>query len=332
MPTISPLLEQAYESQNLHVHPSIMGRCHEFTFEGMTVRVHIPRPNNSDNNFDSFRGLEEVLHVGARNGVTEEPLSYLVYYVCVQILLPEAINLPKELLDNAPHNGLHSNNMAVNKCFDYCEVGDKAFMYWLETVRWVTDKFSIGKETYYIKHTGRSASLINESDGNPIDRYMLIQGSVDSQVLIVDQWDVIQQHLSNDENCPVHIKLIHDAQSSVANRQLERAIVELAQAHENYIRNSTMAFLPANLRQDFVDQIELTNFNQYVTHLFNNSLKSEEMKTYKQVKEVLKGLTAKRNEYMHYGKMANVTMGKYHKYLKALRILLELELEHLSPN
>lgn len=320
----------SYLIPNLQVVAALMGSSQWFLYESYEIQIKLPEPTNeSDCKAYSWILVNDV----------EIPLEYSIDKVQVMVTLKEEkIDIPEQAFrgNNIDHSCFTREQQTQMDCTlkKYSDISQRAFLYWLDMLRWESGNSSIGKEQAFSNQSGWSTYLVS---GNIEKR---IYSSVDTITIMLTEplgialWMILQKKVSSNIEFPMYMKFMFDAKESMRLNYPERAIVELALSCENYLRYSVFKLLPENLRDDFVEYIEEANINQFLNRFFKNSFDESYLKAtnFTKLKKEISSLLNKRNKYMHMGNMEDATQKRFSRYLKALNELFLLKIEYKIHN
>lgn len=318
----------SYTTPNFGVVAALMGSSHHFTFDNYEVEIQLPyETGESQCRAVSWRMIDSV----------KVATEYIVNEVQVSVVLKDQnVDLPEKSLssNNIDHSHFSTEQQSqlASLLQSYSEVSKGAFLYWLNMMRWTCNDSTIGKSQPFSNESGWSTHLVSGDMNKRI--YLsnpVIQVTLKAPVSVA-QWYKVQQKVTNEMDFPMYVKFMFDAQESMRLNYVERAIVELALACENYLRYSVFSLLPDSLRQDFVEYIEEANINQYLNRFFKNSFDNTYLKSvkFKDLKSDISSLLSKRNKYMHMGKMDGATTENFVRYLKSTQHLFTLKIENVA--
>jgi len=307
-----------------------MGSNHSFTFESYSVCIRLPPPEHA--NRDEI--YDQVAHISSRRADTNKPLSFRIEKVDVVINLPKTLSIPDEALVNPPNQFQHfSEEQQVfieDACKTHYEIAKRAFVYWLEIIRWASGFALIGQPDISDIKSGWATHIMDVSTGHMVWGGTIIDViSKDSEVNI-DHWSKAEEYLKNGSILPMYHRFLHDAENSMRNGFYEKAILELAMACEIYIRYSVFEFIPDNTPQAFVTYLEEANINKYSSSFFKNLVPTANKIKYKKTTVEISSLMSKRNSYVHMGKMEGADVGHCRRYISALKVLFEITLSRPS--
>lgn len=303
MPEIATKTWNRFITRNLSVAADVMGSVHEFDFETFHVKVRLPTQEDAQRD----EGFDEVARLTGWRESTKEPLVYDVAKVDVNVLHPGLINVPEEALSNPPNQYEHFTDQQKNVVEDVCNrfsgVAERAFQYWLEIIRWVSNNAMIGQPDISGFESGWSTYLMDVSTGHRVwSSSHTIVVHLQSEITKED-WKNAEDHLKNGDTLPLHLRFFHDAKSSKRNGQYEKAIIELAMACEIYLRYQVFEFIPESTPQELKKYIEEANINKYVSQFFNSLVPESKRSAYKKVAKDISSLMSRRNSYVHMGEL-----------------------------
>lgn len=317
-----------YTTANFTVVPELMGTKHEFEFESYYITINIPSEDSVDRD-------ERFDHVASLNCWREEdgvkvPLEYEIHKVDLSIEVKELQCIPEEASNTCNvDSSIYSKKQRdiLDKVSDRYElIANRAFTYWLEILRWSSNTPLLGVGSPASNLSGWGTYLI---DPNTSNRVYSSTGRITVQrtnPVTDEDWRMALNRVQTQTELPMYIKFLHDAHVSMQSGNIHRATVELALCSENFLRYSVFELIPENLMGDFVEFIEEANINQYLNRFFKNSLAQDDKAKFNPLKKELSSLFNRRNKYMHMGKMEDITLERYERYLKAVKELLQIKL------
>jgi len=326
MPEIATKTWNRFITRNLAVAAEVMGSKHEFVFEGFTVNVLLPKQEDANHS----EGFDELANLTSWRSVTNEPLIYDVAKVDVNVFFPDTVSVPDEALASSPNQWQHftaqQKKVVEDVCNELSGVAERAFQYWLEVIRWVSNNAMIGQPGINGYGSGWSTYLMDSStnhrvwgNGHKIDVH------IESEITKAD-WDNADKHLINGDSLPLHLRFLHDAKASTRNGQYEKAIIELAMACEIFLRYQVFDFIPESTPEELKKYIEEANINKYVSQFFNSLVLGSQRSTYKKVAKDISSLMSRRNSYVHMGELHDADDGLCRRFIKTAEELFKISL------
>jgi len=326
MPEISTKTWSRFITRNLSVAAEVMGSIHEFGFEGFHVTIRLPTQD------DAKRGeaFDEVAGLIRWCSNTNEPLVYDVSKVDVNVIFPESITVPEEALSNPPNQYNHftdqQKEVVENICDKLSGVAEKAFQYWLEIVRWVSNNAMIGQPDISGFESGWSTYLMDASTDHMVwGSSHTIVARFQSEITKED-WKSVGDHLKNGDTLPLHLRFFHDAIATTRNGQYEKAIIELAMACEIYLRYQVFEFIPEHTPEEFRKYIEEANINKYVSQFFKSLVPESQKSTYKKVANDIASLMSRRNSFVHMGVLHDANEDLCRRFITTAEDLFKIKL------
>lgn len=319
-----------FATPNFAVDATLMGASHEFVYEGHNIKISLPNKEQADIN-----DRDEEVATGSRWLANDRntPVEYTILKVELEVDLNESILVPECVFSEKKNHNIavfsgdsvnYKNVMSVIQ--KHSEIQNLAYLYWLEILRWSTNKPSIGMKygnTSKISKIGvcllnKENDQIVASSHDPISAYL-------NTLVTFEQWKFTQHKLTKELKLPMHIRFKFDAQESLKTENYERAIIEFAMSCEIYIRHSYFDYLPKDqLHDELIKYIESANINQFLTKFFKRILK-DESEYNRALREDLDSLMAHRNQYVHMGVMTDATRERCDRYLNAVEKLFAIE-------
>jgi len=305
-----------------------MGKEFSFEFESFNITITIP----SEELVKRHGYQDELAYIISSQKVDgiQIPLKYEVYKVYVNVEVQELQDIPEEAFNITNIGSLYEadqRDILDNISYKYELIARRAFTYWLEILRWSANSPLIGVCSSTRTKIEQSRDLI---DPNTSKRLYSSTGRISiksSKAVTTEELNLTLNRVQKQDELPMHIKFLHDAKESIQFGNIHRATVELALCSENFLRYSVFDLIPKDLNSDFVTFIEEANINQYLNRFFKNAIPSKDAKNFKSIKQEISSLFSRRNNYMHMGKMKDLTPERYEKYLNAVEDLLQIKLE-----
>jgi hypothetical protein len=288
MPDIVAKSWKRYATPHFLAEADLMGASHEFLFERHHVIVQLPQAEHADRDEHKFN---PVARVRAFRADTNEPLTYLVAQVELEIHILDSISVPDEALVKPPCQYDLCSTEQRKVVDDICQfhplIAERAFEYWLEILRWSSGFALIGQPE--ISERSVSTTYIRDRPTNHrVWSCGLMSTGQWGSLVTKQHWDVASTRLANGDILPMQLRFLHDAETSVRNGHYEKSILELTMACEIYLRYSVFKFIPKATPKPLVTHIEEANVSQYLGKFFKSLVSSENLKLYSRLsKEIL---------------------------------------------
>lgn len=135
-----------YYTPNFTVFPEIMGEKHEFEFESYNITISIPSIDLS-NRGDGHDQLAILESWTEENGI-KVPLEYNILKVDINIEVKELQYIPEKAsntksVDTSIYDK-EERDFLDNVSDRYESIANRAFIYWLEILRWSTNSPLLG--------------------------------------------------------------------------------------------------------------------------------------------------------------------------------------------
>jgi len=326
MPNISAKTWTRFVTTNFCVTAETMGSIHEFVFEDHNASVKLPRPEHADRD----EQFDDLATVSSSRADTEEVLSYRVSKVDVEIAVPEPISVPEEALSNPPKQIEHfseEQQKAVDRiCDQHSELGERAFQYWLEIIRWASGDALIGQPSISGFGSGWSTYLMESSTNHRVWASPVMFTVHRETEVTKEHWKVAAEHLQNGDELPMHLRFLHDAVTSTRHGQYEKAIIEIAMACEIYLRYAVFEFIPERTPDELVKYIEEANINKYASQFFRSLVDDSQISEYKKIVKEISSLMSRRNNYVHMGQMDDADNALCQRFINTARKLFTIQL------
>ena len=326
MPEISARTWTRFLVTNFNVSADVMGLAHTFDFHGYNVSVKLPQQDEADKD----ERYDNVASISSWRADTEEPLSYEVLKVDVEIVVKTQLSVPPEALERPPKQfeyfSSEQTRAGDDVCAQYSEIADRAFQYWLGVLRWATDYALIGQPEISGPDSGWSTYILETSTNHRVWAGTTVIRVQSHTEVTKDHWDKASKRLVSGEEVPMHLRFLQDAETSTKNEQYEKAILELAMACEIYLRYSVFEFIPESTHFELKTYIEEANINRYVSKFFRSLVPADMLSEYKKLTSEISSLMSRRNSYVHMGKMDDANAETCYRFIKSTRRLFTITL------
>lgn len=332
MPDIVAKSWNRYVTTHFCVKSDLMGASHAFSFESHRVFVRLPQAKLADRDESKF---DQVARLDSYRADTNEPLTFTVERVDLEIEVSNLISVPDEALVKPPcqHESFSTEQRKVvdGICESHQVVAERAFEYWLEILRWSSGFALIGQPEISEKRSGWSTYVVDSSTNHRVWGCGPMFTVYRELEVTKEHWEIAETHLTNGDILPMHIRFLHDAETSTRNGHYEKSILELAMACEIYLRYSVFNFIPDTTPKEFVTYIEEANINKYVERFFKSLVRSENLKDYNRLTTDISSLMSRRNSYVHMGRMDGADQERCCRYINAAKLLFTISLSN-GPN
>ena len=323
MPSIFAKSSHRFATNNLCVATEVMGKSHEFEFEGLTVRIQLPTQDEAEKDQDN-----EVAQIQGRKTETNLIVSFHILSVDLFVSLPNRINVPEKALTLPPKQIEHFTQEEISALDSITEshsqIAERAFTHWLQILRWCSDNPLIGLPKVEGSDSGGGARILESSSNKCvwIGTVWFLADLYDA--MDCEQWEVAQVRLVNGRSIPLHLHFLHLARQSFRNGEFEKSILETALSCEVYIRYSVFEFMPEDLSEEMTAYIEEANINQYVSRFFHSLVPNDQLSAYKKLKKDINSLMSKRNSYVHMGSMNGATPENCKRFIRCAKELSQI--------
>ena len=267
-----------------------MGSQHQFVFENFNVSVRLPNIEAADRD----KGYDQIASLSSSLSKTSEPLTFSVHKVDLEIEIPKNLNVPKEALNKPPSQYDAFNDKQRESvdliCNEYPPLAERAFDYWLDILRWSTSCSLIGQSQLSEKHSGWGTYIVDDSTDHRVWGCTHIFVVKREYEVSAEHWNTAQKYLSQNAELPMHIRFLHDADTSIENQLYEKAILELAMSCEIFLRYSVFKTIPDTLSTELHTYIEEANINQYVGKFFKSLVDTSSENDYKRLTKEISSL------------------------------------------
>jgi hypothetical protein len=163
MPDITVRTWNRYTTTHLCVSAELMGASHDFCFENHRVLVRLPRAEHADRD----EGYDQVARLSSYRTTTNEPLTYTIHRVDVEVEVLGAVSIPDDALTKPPNQyesfSAEQRKTVEQLCESYPGRAERAFEYWLEILRWSSGLALIGQPQISGAQSGWGTYLIDTS-------------------------------------------------------------------------------------------------------------------------------------------------------------------------
>jgi hypothetical protein len=326
VPDISAMTWNRFITRNLSVAAEVMGSIHEFCFENLQVTIRLPAREDAKRDEKS----DEVARLSCWSSISNEPIAYDVSKIDINVIYPETISVPKEALSNPPNQYDHFSDQQEKTVEHVCNqlsgVAERAFQYWLEILRWVSNNAMIGQPDISGFESGWSTYLKVASTSHAVwgsSKPIIIYTQPE---LTKEHWKAAGEHLNNGDTLPLHLRFLHAAKTSTRNGQYEKSIIELAMACEIYLRYQVFEFIPESTPVELKKYIEEANINKYVSQFFKSLVPESQKQTYRKVATDISSLMSRRNSYVHLGELHDANEDLCLRFINTAEDLFKINL------
>ena len=222
-----------FETPSLDIAAALAGDHHEFVFAGHTTRVRLPPASAAGD------GAMDRLFITQSLSADGTPVTYAVRDVDVEL----------DQLDTDLVRGLVARDKPdpnVDAVAEMGEVAGRAFDYWIRVVRWQAKSHRIGRLTRQQRDTWGSRLRETGTRRQLASHAIRIVVSLSSP-LSPELWTDIAGLLVAGSEPPVSFDLYFDSLDHIDHGDLRRAIVDLANAAELFLRSRLDRSLPSAL-------------------------------------------------------------------------------------
>jgi len=333
---ISILSWNRFRSRFLYIAPEIVGKSHEFTYDGHLVTISLPSLDKLTPREDltKLEDHEQVLLCynswKEENGV-ENPIAYWVGYVNVTINISDVINVPSGILNHPPNaydllSEERQNNF--NEIAGYqVKIAERAFEYWLKVIRWQSDNSLIGRPEVRGFESGWSTYLIEKDTRKRI--WIGIETIVveKEKFVTIQDWNNTSKLLKQGVHSPIYVDYYFDALEHFRLEDWGRCVIDLAVSCEALMRGFVVSNLPSDQSKSIVNYIDQANIHNYIDKFVSDFLDPVKKKSFDNLKKDLKDLFTARNAIAHGGKLNSLSSKDCQRFIKVIRNLIDLILQ-----
>jgi hypothetical protein len=323
---ISSIVWCRLNTRNFTTSPDTLGLSHTFYFETYKVSFVLPPVDLVSEDEQEFSRLT----IRSRLIVGEElvPHRIAVNSIDVKVEMQETVSLPTEVLQVYPNAyGLLSE--LKQKEFDavitkYREVIMGAFNYWLRVMRWKTNTHYIGRPGVDNKITQRSIYLMEKGMEKPYWIESQVYHIPAATHVTMIEWKEAEKILESGYEPLVFYEYLFDARYNLSLGDVYRAVTDLAVAAETYFRALVMRSLHSTIGHGLKKYIDETNIRAVISKFLPDILNESEMKEYKRLDSIIQELFNTRNNMLHSGHSANLSVVNCRKYIDAINALIQI--------
>lgn len=318
--------------KNIHVDRELLGRSHEFPFNGFTVVFRLPSLHEvvDTANSEYLDAASVATYVHAVDGA-QVPRTVNIHRIYAIVRKDQPVNFSDAVLaaSDAPEETLTDQDV---KTFDeiYLEarsIGGRATAHWLNLLRWRVRNFRIGRPDLMQDTIGVAETYDVETGVRLNLRYPKMTFAPFQSVTLT-HWTEAEELLKSESDVPAYISLLQDAEDCFDRGDYRRTLIDLAVSMEVLMRTKVLNALPDTLDRDIRAVIEQANISQYANKWFPNLLDDNEKQLYRKGKlnTALTSLFDARNKIMHMAEEDRATEPECQRFIAlAERIALLAE-------
>lgn len=313
-------------TRNLVIHPEIVSAVHEFQFEDHQIRIALPpskhlpaEPGHGD--LYTFNWYKEA------DG-KKIPQQLGVESVDVTVSIAKKVLLPPEITKHSPNRTDIVSKEQQKKLNELAAahgaIAERVFDLWVRTLRWKSENSEIGRPMISGYESGWSTYLITEPKGERIWIAPMIFVAKKSKMVTSEIWKAVASALKTNQNPPVFVDLVMDAEEHLKRGDLQRATVEMAMGCEVFLRKLVAESLPSGLQPSVAAYVDDANIRPVLEKFVQDFLNSEEHDQLKRIKSKLHQLFDLRNSIVHKGQAAALSLGVCEQFLEVSKKLVNL--------
>lgn len=244
------------------IAPELIGRRHEFDFEGHRVVVALP-PLES---VDRPRTHDQVARCSHWRNTPEGkvPVEYDIFRVDVKVLIKQELDLPAALLERhckavelvSPDQRARLDGMVEV----HGAIAKRAHAYWLEILRWVVRDGTLARPQPRRTETGWATYLEETTTGHRIWAETQVLHVMREPTISVEQWEDMQARLHAGARVPTPWEYLLEAEHLFGIEDHRRAALDAAIALEAFVRLRLESVLPVELHARFKNLIPMVKY------------------------------------------------------------------------
>jgi HEPN domain-containing protein len=327
MPDITAKSWNRFVTEKFFVNAELMGSEHEFDYEKHHITVRLPKTEDADRD----ETYDEIAYAISNHPDTKEPLIFTITKVDIEIEIPYLVSVPEEALTNPSNQIDHftkeQQKIADSLCETHSSIAERAFDYWLEIIRWSSENAMIGQPSISGVKSGWGTYILDTSTNKRVWSGANIISVHKLSAVTEEHWTIAAERLKNGIEPPMHLRFLHDAESSAKNGHYEKSILESAMACEIYLRYSVFEYIPENTPQELIAYIEEANINKYSSRFFKSLVSDAHKNDYKKLAKEISSLMSRRNSYVHMGRMKNADIENCYRFINSMKSLFNIQLD-----
>ena len=307
-----------FRSEGLAVKPDVLGRAHDFEFEGERIRIRLPR----EEHLNKEEGHETLVDCYAWES-DGSPLYYDILRVDVIIDVPQEMELEQALVSQPPrreHLTMPSKARFLGRIVDdHQSLALRAFDYWIRVIRWKNDYWRIGQPEVYGHPSGWGTRLFVKETG----KNFWLKGStvtlMGRKALTAELWDKIEVALNESLPPPTWFEFLFDARQKLEVGDNTGCVLSLAIATETVFRRILERQVPDMEKVDpaFFDTISLLNARTIINRIrkfnfWNSGNWSKHFQVY-----LINEIFNQRDKVMHLGRTSSIGRSEMERMLEA---------------
>lgn len=293
-----------FHTRDLSVEREVMGRVHEFQFEGRNVRVSVPSEEQADRD-RKYEALASCVRMRRDEG-KEIPTGYRVHKVDVSIDLEHGVVIRKELLERPPNRKElipeGKQRYFEETCSQLDHIAHRAFDYWIRVVRWKAGFWEIGQPEVRGASSGGGAYLANKNGGQRFWAGTVYFRAPFGRLIAADIWSLVQEALATGAEPPIWLEYLFDAQQKHETGDQSGCVLSLAIACESMLRHIVNEQVPDRQKADpkLWDVINEVNIRGLMRHITGFDFWDKRWKKNCDW-PLIHGIFNKRNDIIHLG-------------------------------
>jgi hypothetical protein len=324
MPKIKAKTWSRFNITNLHIEAQLIGQKHDFIFEGKRICILLPSKEAANKR----NPRSETAHPVSYWASTNEPITYAIDQIDIEIEIPELVSVPEVALSEPPtqYEAFTKEEQSFAKSITktYSILAKEIMEHWVDILRWTSGYALIGQPSLTSVHSGWSTYISSAETGKRV-----WSGSQTSIVswnppVKLEDWDSAARRLANGDKLPIHLRFLHEAECSIEHHQIEKSIIETAMACETFLRYSVLHTISNSLQSEIIKYIEEANINKYVTQFFKSIVPNEREEAYKEISKDLSSLFSRRNSYIHMGTIPPTDRIRCMKFIQTTKLLFSI--------
>ena len=315
-----------YETNGLHIVPSLAGAHHHIVRGRYRLRFELPkRPHPRDWQIEDapIACYQYRQHKSGRRS----PITFSVNRVTCILETPRKAKIPTSALGVVDVSlfGSREREKLYHWAGEYSAVMDGVFSYWLSVLRWRSGVYGIGVPYLKSDPVYDGTYLIDFRNGQRFFSEMTSIGFKMEGALTARQWGDVQRVLSRNEPTPLWHILLAEADQQLGVQDHRRFLVDLALACEIVLRHLVQVVLKQRVAIELVNTIAIT---RVIDNLKNLEFRPKRWNSLKACIPDLKQIFEYRNKIMHRGWREYVSQDGCRKLQRsAIRFVCEVERE-----
>ena len=311
-----------YQAYHFDIVSSLASASHEFKYKNFLIKITLPPHPKQQNLHDEDSPMTCHSYRQLKN--RKVPLSYIVHQIDVTIETGEKRKIRKDALGTVDHSLFKKREIeSLNKLsYKYEAILDLAFEYWINVMRWTTEKQTLCQLSHTRQESHWETYLIDSTS----NKRFYCAGGIDeievSHPVRKIEWNKAQSKLTTGEDVPIWQIYYAEAYERLNIGDMRGYIISLAISLETIIRHITRNFLKEPINEKYsslINQISIMG----IIHQWNKlGFNSTAWKNLREERKIIIKIFELRNGIMHRGENPNISTEERLQMDNAVKLFL----------